>query len=123
MSTAADEVELLDLPAEVAGLPHEARLAAFAWAEAALPLADIITRLGQATAEQALVQAAAHYLLHTRNPNAEPDTPHSPRRGAQMNRPGNNGDWAGTPYGDAVARILDLLPGGTRRCGGIYVVT
>ena len=123
MSLAADEVELLDLPAEVAGLPYEVRRDAFAWAESALPLAEIITRLGQAEAEQALVQATAHWLLHTRNPTAEPDTPHSPRRGAQMDRPGNNGDWAGTPYGDAVARILDRLPGGSRRCGGIAVIT
>jgi len=123
MSLAADEVELLDLPAEFAGLPYSTRRAAFEWAESAIPLSTIITRLGQADAEQALVQAAAHYLLHTRNPNAEPDTPHSPRRGAQMNRPGNNGDWSGTPYGDAVSRILDRLPGGTRRCGGVFVVT
>jgi len=123
MSLAADEVELLDLPAEFAGLPYSVRRSAFEWAESALPLSTLITRLGQAAGEQALVQAAAHYLLHTRNPNAEPDTPHSPRRGAQMGRPGNNGDWSGTPYGDAVARILDRLPGGTRRCGGVFVVT
>lgn len=123
MSLSAEEVELLDLPAEFAGLPYSVRRDAFAWAEAALPLSQIISRLGQAVAEQALVQATAHYLLHTRNPNAEPDTPHSPRRGAQMGEPGARGTWAGTPYGDAVAVILDRLPGGTRRCGGIAVIT
>lgn len=123
MTLSAEEVELLDLPAEFAGLPYAVRRDAFAWAETALPTSDLLTVLGKAATEQALVQAAAHWLAHTRNPTAEPDTPHSPRRGAQIGQPGTRGQWAGSPYGDAVSLILDRLPGGTRRCGGIHVVT
>ena len=119
--TAIDEIELLELPAEFDGLPHGVRLSAFATAEAQLAgdLGLVITQFGTAVAEQLLVQAAAHYLATTRNPNAEPDTPPSGRPGHQIGQPGNRGRWAGSPYGDAVARTLDQLRGGTRRCGRI----
>lgn len=119
MTTAADEIELLVLPAEFEGLPHDQRLAAFAQAEAQLAgdIPVVTKQFGSAVAEQLVVDAAAHYLATTVMPMAESATPPSPRRGYQVGEPGNRGRWAGSPYGDAVARILDSIKGGTRRCG------
>lgn len=121
MITAADEIEVIDLPAEFQGLPHGERLTAFAVAEARLAgdLPAVISQLGQAVAEQLLSQAAAHYLATTRMSLAQPDTPPALRRGYQVGEPGNRGKWAGSPYGDWVSGILDGLKGGSRRCGKI----
>jgi hypothetical protein len=117
VSLAEDEVELLDLPSEFAGLPYAEQRDAFAFAEAELPIADLQDKLGQAAAEQCLVQAAAHYLATTGNPNAQPSDQPSPRKGHQVGEGGIPGLWAGSPYGDNVARILSRAQGtGKRRC-------
>ncbi len=121
MSLAAAEVELLELPDEFEGLPYAAKLAAFAEAETELPLADLIAKLGQDAAERCLVQAAAHYLATTGNPNAQPPDQPSPRKGYQVGEGGIPGLWAGSPYGDSVARTLARMSGsGKRRCGHSY---
>jgi hypothetical protein len=121
MSLADDEVELLDLPTEFEGLPYAEKRDAFAFAEAELPVQDLIDKLGQASAEQCLVQAAAHYLATTGNPNAQPADQPSPRKGHQVGEGGIAGLWAGSPYGDNVARILSRAQGtGKRRCSNAY---
>lgn len=117
MSLSATEIELLILPSEFEGLPYAEKRDAFAFAEAELPVADLISKLGQATAEQCLVQAAAHYLATTGNPNAQPSDQPSPRSGHQVGEGGIPGLWAGSPYGDNVARVLSRAQGtGKRRC-------
>jgi hypothetical protein len=121
VSLSDDEVELLELPEEFEGLPYTAKRAAFGVAETWLDLADIADALGTATAEQTLVQAAAHYLATTGNPNAQPADQPSPRKGYQVGEGGIPGLWAGSPYGDSVARTLARMTGsGKRRCSASY---
>jgi hypothetical protein len=91
----AYEAELLDLPAEVAGLPYEQRRDAQRWAEASLPVAALLA-VGTAVAEQTLVQATAHHLAMTDDSLAHLRRP----------SPSNTGQWAGTSFGDAVAAVL-----------------
>jgi hypothetical protein len=115
VSLSAAEVELLDLPAEFEGLPYAEKRDAFALAESQLDLAGLIDKLGLAVAEQCLVQAAAHYLATTGSPNAQPADQPSPRKGHQVGEGGVPGLWAGSPYGDAVSKILARASGGGRR--------
>jgi hypothetical protein len=117
VSLADDEVELLELPAEFDGLPYHTRRKAFGVAESMLDVAAIIDALGQAEAENALSQAAAHYLATTGSPNARPRDQPAPRKGVQVGEGGDRGLWAGSPYGDNVSRILDRMPSGAHRCG------
>jgi hypothetical protein len=119
VSLSDDEVELLELPEELEGLPYATKRKAFGKAQAQLDLAGIIEHLGAATADQALVLAAAHYLATTGNSNAQPDTPPRMNRGVNVGEDGARGLWAGSPYGDALAVLLARMPGGggaTRRC-------
>lgn len=95
------EVELLTMPAEFRGRPYSARYDAQMWAESALPYADLVSTLGEATAEQTLVQAAAHYLATSAAGSGE-----SP--GLRMSHSPTN--WAGSSYGDQVAIALAKLP-------------
>lgn len=117
-----DEIEVLEQVPEFRGLPHEVIVDAQAQARAELASYwPALVNLGQGVAEQTLVRATAHYLATTGTPLAQPDSQPSPRRGALIGAPGELGAWAGSPYGDAVARILRPLVAraGTRRCGGI----
>lgn len=117
MSLSDDEIELLELPAEFEGLPYHTRRKAFGVAESMLDVVGLIDALGQAQAEHALSQAAAHYLATTGSPNAQPDTMPAPRKGVQVGEAGDRGLWAGSPYGDNVSRILARMPRGAHRCG------
>lgn len=96
MTEPAAEVELLELPPEFAGLPYAQRRDAQRWAEAALPYAKLAA-IGEAVAEQVLVQATAHHLATT-----APGSSFRERSGS----PENTGLWAGSEYGDAVAAAL-----------------
>jgi hypothetical protein len=121
VSLADDEaVELLTLPAEFEGLPHAERLEAFGFAEAELPV-EQLQAISQAIAERAVVLAAAHYLATTGTPNAQPDSMPPPRKGVNVGEAGHRGRWAGSPYGDRVAGILEthgIDEGGAgHRCG------
>jgi hypothetical protein len=95
----AYEAELLELPAEFAGLPYETRRDAQRMAEVALPYAALVARIGDA-AEQVLVQATAHYLATTGNGTGMPPMHRS-------GSPENTGQWSGSRYGDAVAQALN----------------
>jgi hypothetical protein len=113
----ADEPELLTLPPEFEGRPYHVRREAFDVASGWLDLEAITDALGLTTSENAHAQAAAHYLATTGNSTAQPHDPPAPRNGVNVGEGGNRGLWAGSPYGDNVARILARLPDGSHRCG------
>lgn len=104
MSNAADETELLELPDEFRGLPYRVKAEAFASAEGELSAAVVLSSLGQSVAETLLVNAAAHYLVLQGYGHARSHSTASA-----------SGYWAGSSYGDAVARSLAKLPRQTGR--------
>jgi hypothetical protein len=95
------DAEILTLPTEFEGLPEQVRSAAFDRAEAMLP-ANILAHLGQARAEQVLVEATCHVLTVTGAGTGEPKT------GAVIG-------WKGSPYGSIVEQELGLMPKPTGR--------
>lgn len=110
--------ELLELPEEFRGLPDRQKRLALDSAQAMLPSGAVLSLLGAADAELALVNAAAHWLVmsgavDTSVAGIEP-MPGMARPKAQKNETA----WSGSPYGEIVAAILAKLPrnsGRTRR--------
>jgi hypothetical protein len=101
------DVALLDLPPDCAGVPYSLRAQALATAEIMLT-APVIAALGAAVAEQAIVSAAAHWLVtsgHVR--------PSQPWTGKATGR------WAGSSHGDVVINILAQLPRDSARVRGL----
>lgn len=98
-------VDLLTLPDEFEGLPERVRERAFDRAEAQLP-ANIVAVLGQARAEQVLVDATAHVLTMSGE---------GTENGTRPSVPGK--PWAGSSYGHEVERALALMgkPSGRTR--------
>ena len=97
MSSAADEDALLALPVGCRGVPCQLHKQAIDSAEAMLP-ASTLSMLGAARAEEALSNAAAHWLVTNGYAHGE--------------RTSNaaSGIWAGSSYGDHVAALLAQLP-------------
>jgi hypothetical protein len=119
VSLSDDEVELLELPEELEGLPYATKRKAFGKAQSQLDLRGIQEHLGAYEAEQALVLAASHYLKTTGNPNEQRHSPPPMNPGVNVGEDGTRGLWSGSPYGDALATLLARMPGGggvTRRC-------
>lgn len=102
--------DLLALPPAFDGLPHDRREQALEWANAALPLPALISHLGQATAELAVVNAAAHWLERSGTPDLSVATLDARPSGHAMASQKNEGSWSGSAYGDTVAAILARLP-------------
>lgn len=103
--------DLLALPQGLDGLPHETRDLAFGWANSVLPTTQILSVLGQAVLDQALINAAAHWIVTTRQPDTSGATlDPRPDGRPQTYKPDLYGSFQGSAYGDAVAQILAKLP-------------
>lgn len=102
--------DLLALPPAFDGLPHDRREQAFDWAQSALPVAALLSHLGRAVAELAVVNAAAHWLHRSGQGDCSWATLDARPMGHAQPSPANDGVWAGSPYGDTVSSILARLP-------------
>lgn len=112
MSEEVIEEELLELPGPFRGLPYRTKANAYAAARAMLPSTVTRVTLGEDDFEEALINAAAHWL-ESNNIMATSmfDETQVPRR--QLGGTSASA-WRTTPYGDIVAGILDRL---SRRSG------